>query len=163
MSTPHARTSRARDSISRVGMMGHIPPPPAGPSLASRQMMPEPDLPPQSQPAAKTPSKASPVYPFDAELEMAEIDERGKAGIPWSARARTLSRSGMTVSSRRMCHTDRRVLIAVHRVDDEPAVLLARVADCRYETDGLHLLELELLPMTDAGTPLTFTRRAGSA
>jgi hypothetical protein len=103
------------------------------------------------------------VYPFDAEIEMAELDDRGKAGVPWSARARTLSRSGMTISSRRMCYAERRVLVAVHRVDDEPAVLLGRVTACRYESDGLHLIELELLPMSDAGVRLSFSRRAGTA
>lgn len=130
-------------------------------------MMPDPE--PAPAPSAGTgrsnprPAVESNVYPFDAEIELAELDDRGKAGVPWSARSRTLSRSGMTISSRRMCYPERRVLVAVHRVDDEPAVLLGRVSGCRYESDGLHLIELELLPMSDAGVRLSFSRRAGSA
>lgn len=123
-------------------------------------MMPERDEAPPELRGEEGPSRGK-VYPFDAELEMAELDERGKSGTPWSARARTLSRSAMTVCSRRMCYVDRRVLVAVHRVDDEPVILLGRVADCRYESDGLHTIDLELLPINEAEVRLSYTRRPG--
>lgn len=98
------------------------------------------------------------VFPFDAELEMAEI-EHGKAGLPWTARARTLSTSTLSVSSRRMCYNDRRVVIAIHRVDNNPVMLLGRVTDCRYESDGLYTIDFELLPTEDAGVKMSFSRR----
>ena len=145
--------------MSRVGLRGQVRPPPAGPSLASRHLIPDEDI----ANARRAPGSGSPesvqVYPFDAELEMAEVDERGKQGTPWSARSRTLSRSSLTVCSRRMCYVGRRVLTAIHRVDDEPMVLLARVTDCQYESDGLYLIHLELLPMNDAEVRLSYTRR----
>ncbi|MBZ0171377.1 MAG: hypothetical protein K8E66_03265 [Phycisphaerales bacterium] len=164
MTERRTRTHKAHESMSRFGLMGYVPPPPAGLSLAARQMMPELE-PEESVDHTGSnrrggPGANGPVFPFDAELEMAEVDERGKLGTPWSARSRTLSRSSLTITSRRMCHTSRRVLVAIHRIDDEPMMLLGRVQDCVYETDGLYLLELELLPMNDRQTQESFTRRA---
>lgn len=165
MTERRARTHKARESMSRFGLMGYVPPPPAGLSLSSRQMLPEhePDEPgDQGGTGGGGDTASGPVFPFDAELEMAEVDERGKLGTPWSARSRMLSRSSLTITSRRMCHTGRRVLVAIHRVDDEPMMLLGRVTDCKYESDGLYLLELELLPMNDGHAKHSFTRRAGA-
>lgn len=162
MRDPRSRSDKARASMSRFGMMGFVPPPPAGMSLSSRQMIPEPVE--AEEPPARGVDAASrgPVFPFDAELEMAEVDDRGKLGSSWSARSRTLSRSMITITSRRMCHLERRVLIAIHRVDDEPMMLLGRVSDCKYESDGLYLLEVELLPMNDVQPSESFSRRAGA-
>jgi hypothetical protein len=101
---------------------------------------------------------ASRVFPFDAELEVAEVDG-GKAGTPWSARARTLSTGSLSFSSRRMCYVDRRVVVAVHRVDDNPMMLLGRVADCRYDSDGLYTIDVELLPTDEGGVKLSFSRK----
>ncbi len=141
-----------------------VPPPPAGPSLSSRQRASDPDadLLPRfaSASSSESPGRSnSRVFPFDAELEMAEI-EHGKAGLPWSARARTLSTSSLSLSSRRMCYTDRRVIVAVHRLDNKPLMLLARVADCRYESDGLYTIDLELLPTDESGVKVSFSRKA---
>lgn len=138
-----------------------VPPPPAGPSLASRQHNehPESDLPSHlasSHGSSGTPSR---VFPFDAELQVAEI-EHGKAGTPWSARARTLSTSSLSLSSRRMCYVDRRVIVAVHRLDDAPMMLLGRVLDCRYESDALYTIDLELLPTDTADVKVSFSRKA---
>jgi hypothetical protein len=156
--------------MSRARLMDAVPPPPAGPSLASRQIgspsaapakaarpMPGVGEHPAEASAAAAPLS---VYPFDAELELAELDDRGKPGAPWSARARTLSRGTLSANSRRMCHADRRVLIAVHRVDDLPAVLLGRVASCRYESGGLYVIDFELLPLDAAEAKVMFSRRA---
>jgi len=59
-----------------------------------------------------------------------------------------------------MCHIDRRVLIAVHRVDSKPMVLLGRVVDCRYESGGLYVIDFELLPLDEAEARVVFSRRA---
>ncbi|USN99360.1 MAG: hypothetical protein H6810_01400 [Phycisphaeraceae bacterium] len=165
MAEDRARADKVRASMSRFGLMGYVPPPPAGHSLASRQLLPDEGASYDADATADRGAAATPggpVYPFDAELEMAEVDERGKLGTPWSARSRTLSRGSLTVTSRRMCYPGRRVLVAIHRVDDEPMVLLGRVVDCAYESDGLYLLELELLPMNDGQTQQSFSRRAGA-
>lgn len=148
--------------MSRARLMDAVPPPPAGPSLAKRQLVSEPVENAGMTPRAveETPSGGGNVFPFDAELELAELDDRAKPGVPWSARARTLSRGTISVNSRRMCHTERRVLIAVHRLDDQPAILLGRAEACRYESDGLYVIDFELLPLDEAEARVMFSRRA---
>lgn len=156
-----AKSSAARASLSSFGTGTAVPPPPAGPSLTSRQQAQARDEPAAQPPAQRgEPVKTgeSRVFPFDAELEMAEIDS-GKAGLAWSARARTLSTSSLTITSRRMCYVDRLVVIAVHRLDNEPMMLLGRIADCGYESDGLYVIEVELLPTDEAAARVTFSRR----
>ena len=85
--------------------------------------------------------------------------EGGKTGTPWSARARTLSTGSLSFSSRRMCYTDRRVVVAVHRVDNTPLMLLGRVTDCRYDSDGLYTIDLDLLPTDESDVKLSFSRK----
>ena len=162
MTERHANSSAARASITEFESARSIPPPPAGPSLASRQRSDESAdlLPPHLASTEEKPKPGSSrVFPFDAELEMAEV-EAGKAGLTWSARARTLSTSSLSISSRRMCYNDRRVIIAVHRLDDAPMMLLGRVMECRYESDGLYTIELELLPTDGADVKVSFSRKA---
>lgn len=85
--------------------------------------------------------------PFEAELELGELDGRERPGEPWTARARTLSRSSLVLMSRRMCYPGRMVLVAVHRIDEKPVGLLGKVHGCDYEADGLYRVELDLLPL----------------
>jgi len=161
MTERNTKSSAARASISTFGAGTAVPPPPAGPSLASRQQAEPREDQPVQQPAKTKDADStggSRVFPFDAELEMAEIDS-GKAGLAWSARSRTLSTSALTITSRRMCYVDRRVVIAVHRLDDEPTMLLGRIAECRYESDGLYVIDVELLPTDEAAARVTFSRR----
>ena len=154
----------ARSSLTDFDRSRSVPPPPAGPSLTSRQRSAEreehaPSHHGSAQGGHDHAASTSRVFPFDAELEVAEV-EYGKAGIPWSARARTLSTSSLSFSSRRMCYVDRKVVIAVHRVDNKPLMLLGRVLDCRYESDGLYTIDLELLPTDDSGVKVSFSRKA---
>lgn len=86
-------------------------------------------------------------HPFDAELEVGELDERGRVGAPWSARGRTVSRERLVFLSRRMVRRDSQVLVAVHMVDDEPMPLFGKVMDCDYEADGLHRVVVEFRPV----------------
>ena len=44
-----------------------------------------------------------------------------------------------------MCYQNRRILVAVHLIDDEPVPLLGRVTDCEYDGDGLYRVQLELM------------------
>jgi hypothetical protein len=86
---------------------------------------------------------------FDAELDLCELDDRERPGPVWTARGRELSRSHLVVRSRRMCYAGRRVLVAVHLIDDEPVPLLGRVLGCDYDGDGLYKVEMELLKVPD--------------
>ena len=156
------RSDSARASLSAFGSGRAIAPPPAGPTLASRQRSLESAPPPAGsariEDTEETPPGSRRVFPFDAELEVAEVDG-GKAGTPWSARARTLSTGSLSFSSRRMCYLERRVVIAVHRVDDNPMMLLGRVTDCRYDSDGLYTIDIDLLPTDESDVKLSFSRK----
>jgi hypothetical protein len=82
---------------------------------------------------------------FDAELDLSELDDRDRPGPTWSGRGRELGRSHLVLRTRRMCYQNRRVLVAVHLIDDEPVPLLGRVTECEYDGDGLYKVELELM------------------
>jgi len=82
--------------------------------------------------------------PFRADLHMTEVDDRGRPGPTWQARASELSGSSVVIDSRRMCYIGRRVLIAVHMIDDAPAPLAGRVFSCEYLGAGLYRLDLDL-------------------
>lgn len=99
---------------------------------------------------SKRPAKARPSgAPFEAELDAAELDERGRASTTWSARARELSRASIVLLSRRMTFQGRLMLLAVHRIDDKPVALFGKVYACDYEADGLYRVDLDLLPLPE--------------
>jgi hypothetical protein len=82
---------------------------------------------------------------FDAELDVAELDDRGRPGPSWGAQSRELSRSGLAFRSRRMCYHGRILLVAVHLIDDAPVPLCGRVVHCSYDGDGMYRVELDLM------------------
>ncbi len=92
---------------------------------------------------------AKPGVPFKAEIDMAELDERGRPGPTWTGRARELSRSHIIVNSRRMCYEGREAIIAVHLVDDRPVPLFGKVLKSEYDGDGLYRTTLNLAPLPD--------------
>lgn len=94
-------------------------------------------------------AKPGAVFSFRAELDIAEIDTRGRPGVVWTGRACELSRSHLTFRSRRMCYEGRELLVAVHLVDDRPVPLFCMVAKCDYDGDGLYRTTVNLLPMPD--------------
>lgn len=83
-------------------------------------------------------------YEFDAELDVCELDERDRPGLTWPAQALDLSRSHLGFRSRRMCYINRRLLIAVHLIDDRPVALAGTVVDCNYDSEALYRVVLEL-------------------
>lgn len=95
---------------------------------------------------------------FDAEIDLAEIDERNRPGPTWQARARALSRSNLVVCTRRMCYVGRDVVLAVHLIDDRPIPLYGRVFACEYEGDGMHAVDIDLLELPQESTFETWVR-----
>jgi len=89
--------------------------------------------------------------PFTAELDLVEFDDRGRPVSMWSARAISLSRSNLLVHSRRMIYPQSLVGVLVHLIDATPVVLLGRVFRCDYDSDGMHRVDLDLLPMPQTG------------
>lgn len=81
---------------------------------------------------------------FEAEMDVAELDDRGRPVSTWSARGRELERSKLTFMSRRMCYPGRQVVVAVHLIDASPVPLFGKVGACEYEGDGLCRVDLEL-------------------
>lgn len=119
-----------------------------------------PDCPPPPRAVQSTPverfrpfSSRSSMTPrghrFEAEIDVAEIDERGRPGSSWVARGRELSRSGFAFMSRRMCYPGRHVIVAVHLIDASPVPLFGRVTTCEYEADGLCRVDIELLEVPE--------------
>lgn len=86
-------------------------------------------------------------YPFAADLDVCELDDRQRPGLTWSARGLELGRAHLIIRSRRMCYPGRLLLVAVHLIDDKPVPLFGRVQGCDYDGDGLYKVDLELLPV----------------
>ncbi len=101
-------------------------------------------------------SRAGSAYVFRAELDITEIDARGRPGVVWTGRACDLSRSSLTFRSRRMCYEGRELLIAVHLVDDRPVPLYCMVASCDYDGDGLYRTTVNLLPIPETDSIRTW-------
>ena len=119
-------------------------PPPPPPQAAGSFFDDDPD-------PAPTPrlNKRVPGLRFDAELDVTELDDRDRPGLVWIARGRELSRSHMIFRSRRMCYEGRRILAAVHLIDDRPVPLFGRVTQCEYDGDAMYRVELELLQVPE--------------
>lgn len=93
-------------------------------------------------------------HTFEANLDLAELDERGRMAQTWSAQARTISKSELVFVSRRMCYPDRPVIVAVYLADSDPVGLFGYIGECEYEADGLYrcVLMLSEIPKTQATT-----------
>lgn len=89
---------------------------------------------------------------FRAELDLAELDDRGRPGAVWTGRSYEISRAVLSFRSRRMCYEGRELLVAVHLVDDKPTPLFGIVDKSEYDGDGLYrtVLTLRRLPESDA-------------
>ncbi|TVQ62574.1 MAG: hypothetical protein EA378_04400 [Phycisphaerales bacterium] len=146
-----------------------VPPPPTGPGKVFRPetASPAPSRPraPETEaPAPPEPPEAIPHAPrsgtfhpdgdalrkFEAELDVAELDDRDRPSSTWSARARSICRSSMAFQSRRMCYVDRMIVAAVHLIDDKPVTLFGRVRACEYESEGQYRVEMDLVPMPES-------------
>jgi hypothetical protein len=85
-----------------------------------------------------------PGHPFAGQLTMAELDAVERPGQHWPVRGVRLSRSHLILRSRRMCHIDRRVVVAVHLIDSIPTPLVGYVAACEYSGAGHHTIAIRL-------------------
>ena len=92
----------------------------------------------------------APGHPFKADVDIAEIDDRARPGLAWVARTVNLSRSHLTVLSRRMSYPRRIMLVAVHLIDAKPTPLMGRVVECEYHSEGLYRIVLELIPLPES-------------
>ncbi len=106
----------------------------------------------EKAPEAAPKANARPAFAFKADVDIAELDERGRPGPKWAGKACEISRNHIVFRSRRLCYEEREVLVAVHLIDDRPVALFGRVSGCEYDGDGLHktTLTLAALPRSDA-------------
>lgn len=98
---------------------------------------------------------------FQAEVDLAELDERERAGMLWQARTLELSRSNLVVISRRMCYIGRQLAMAIHLIDDRPVPLLGRVVSCEYNDDGLYRIDADLLKIEEGHNVYEWAHAAG--
>jgi hypothetical protein len=111
----------------------------------------EPVQVPVKRTMAQVPAKPSKPHAFDAELELSEIDDRGRPGTAWTARGREVSRERLVLRSRRMVRLGCMVIVAVHLLDDAPMPLFGKVVSCDYDADGLHKVTVEFRPVPWSG------------
>lgn len=97
------------------------------------------------------PRPSAGVFQFKADLDLTELDTRGRPGATWSGKGIDICRSGLWFRSRKLCYPDRELLLAVHLVDDQPTPLCGVVAKCDYDGEGLYVTQLTLqaLPRSD--------------
>jgi hypothetical protein len=122
------------------------PPPPPPPPGVRAEANSTPVTAAHSGVTKSSPSSVGKGHPFDAEIEVGEIDERGRPGSAWAARGREVSRERLVLMSRRMVRLGCLVIVAVHMVDDEPMPLFGKVIECEYEAEGLHRIIVEFRP-----------------
>lgn len=84
------------------------------------------------------------THRFEAQLDLCELDDRGRPTPHWSAKACELSPTRLALRTRRMLYASRRVFVAIHLIDDDPVPLCGRVVACEYEGEGLYRAELDL-------------------
>jgi len=132
----------SRTRRSRSGSIGSVAPPP--PSAHTRFDEFE-DLPASKKRRQRKEYDERPAtVPFNAELDVTELDERRRPGPTWAARACEIGTSRIVIRTRRMCYRDRALLIAVHLIDDTPTPLFGIVHECVYDCDGMHRIDLDL-------------------
>jgi hypothetical protein len=132
-----------------------IPPPPLPPRAKASPTPTEPVVAEEmilAEPGAFHTGEGSPIArpegrPFDAELDVAEVDERGRPGQAWTVRSRRLSRSNLVLLSRKLCYPGRELLVAVHLIDADPVPLFGRVHSCDYDGEGRYVVDLDLQPV----------------
>lgn len=143
------------------------PPPPVGVGLYQRsgsglgpigsqpRPAPEPEAKPEPKKIQLKRSTEDRVIecvgrPFDAELDISELDDRDRPGPAWTARSQQLSRSTLIFISRRMCYAERMLIVAVHLIDAEPVPLFGRIVACEYEGEAQYRVEVELQPVPES-------------
>jgi len=98
----------------------------------------------------QTPTKPRPTgMRFQALIDLAELDERGRPGPVSPAKGRELSRANLVMASRKLVYPGRLVGMAVHLIDDRPVPLMGRVYSCVYDADGLYRVDIDLLPVEE--------------
>ena len=126
------------------------PPPPRAPAPREPITVPSVDHPLVKIESAVTGARygARPCgQKFDANLEVAEVDDRGRPQHAWLARAQKLSRSNIVFRSRRMCYIGREIILAIHLIDGSPVGLYGRVNSCDYDGDGQYVVDVDLVTL----------------
>jgi len=91
---------------------------------------------------------------FQAEADVAELDQKGRPVGTWPVVTEHLSGSGLSFLSRRLVYPGVQLVIAVHLLDATPTLLAGRVRVCDYvgESDHRVIIDLEVAPSDEAVT-----------
>lgn len=126
------------------------PPPPGQSRAAAPALAPaEAEQPAKPEPIAEDlgGTEGAPTFhEFNAELDVAELDDRLRPVTTWAARSTSVNRSTLTFRSRRMCYAKKLLMVAVHLIDDKPTILAGRVTSCEYDGEALYTVVIELMP-----------------
>lgn len=85
--------------------------------------------------------------PFRPDIDIAELSDRSHPGHSWSGRGESLSTSHFVFRSRSLCYVGRRLAVAVHLIDAQPAILVGKVVACEYQGECQHRTVLQLEPI----------------
>ena len=96
----------------------------------------------KNRPVPKPPGVA-----FHADLDLTELDEFGRPMLTFKAKATELGESHICIRSRRMCYTTRRIIAAMHALDDHPVPLYGEVVCSEYDGNGLYLTRVNMLDL----------------
>ncbi len=81
---------------------------------------------------------------FVADADASELDDRYRPTPKWAVKTCELGRNHLVFYSRRMIYEGRKVILAIHLVDDRPVVLAGTVVSCDYEGAGSHRVDVDL-------------------
>ncbi len=94
---------------------------------------------------------------FDAGVTASELMEVNEPGPKWPARSVRISRSHIVISSKRMCHIERKLLLAVHKIDAHPLILEGSVESCSYVAGGLCCVVVRLKGIAESEVAETWS------
>jgi len=96
-------------------------------------------------PAPKRPLPSG--APFEAELDLTELDERGRPMLTFIAKSTELGTGHICFRSRRMCYAGRKVIAVLHMVDDEPVPLYGEVLLSEYDCEAMYITRIRILAL----------------
>ncbi|MGE3108667.1 MAG: hypothetical protein AB7G11_12815 [Phycisphaerales bacterium] len=99
--------------------------------------------------------------PFHAELDLTELDTVGRPMLTFTAKASELGESHICIRSRRMCYTTRRIIAAMHALDDQPVPVYGEVDCSDYDGNGLYLTRVRLMELPSTPELLEWLKEQG--
>lgn len=115
-----------------------------------------------SEPVRTMQRRSRPLgHRFVADADASELDDRMRPTLKWAVQTCELGRNHIVFYSRRMVHAGRRVILAVHLVDDRPVILAGKVVSCDYEGGGSHRIDVDLVSVPPSAAMVRWAETPG--